>query len=169
MGRAAPGTRGKRAPRPAGRQGCRGKIFGRESLPRENHAGLKCPPSAKRCAARAPTVWPWGAILDFARWRAGKKRPNSRGLARFDSEGEMTTRIACGRKCLRFPRHLLPSLGCFQFTALFSIQLLCYQVVYSFRLTTSHRVGGPSPRGPGQVHQTPDTGRSDGPRLCLAR
>ena len=86
-GWSVPGAR-ERAPqrrRVAGRQGYRGKIFGRESLPRENHADLKHPLSGKRCAARASIVWPWGAILDFARWRAGEKWPNSRGLARFDS------------------------------------------------------------------------------------
>jgi hypothetical protein len=58
---------------------------GLESFPRENHADKKYPLSGKRCAARAHTVSPWGAILDFARWRAGKMRPNSRGLVRFGS------------------------------------------------------------------------------------
>jgi len=58
---------------------------GLKSLPRENHADLKYPLSGKRCAARASIVWPWGAILDFARWLAGTNGPSSGGLARFDS------------------------------------------------------------------------------------
>ena len=86
-GRPAPRTR-ERAPqwrRAAGRQDCRGKFFGRKSLPRENHADLKYPLSGGRCAARANIVWPWGAILDFARWRAGTNGPSSGGLARMGS------------------------------------------------------------------------------------
>ena len=62
-----------------------GKFFGWKSFPRENHADLKYPLSGERCAARAHVVWPWGAILDFAQWRAGTNGPSSGGLARMDS------------------------------------------------------------------------------------
>jgi hypothetical protein len=55
------------------------------SSPRENHADIKCPLWAKRCAAGANAVWLKGAILDFARWRAGTNGPSSGGLARMGS------------------------------------------------------------------------------------
>jgi hypothetical protein len=72
------------APR-SGAPGLPGNFFRTGIVTQREPRRIKIPAFGKKMRRTSPHSFAVGAIFICARWRAGKKRPNSRGLARFDS------------------------------------------------------------------------------------